>query len=404
VTPHDDVPAAVGRCAVVREEDPLVARLRTLGTALDGEPSPAFREATRARLVAMAAVRSPAPPRSRLQRLLAARPGARAPRRRTRLTAGLAAAALTVTVLAALVAVSSNARPGDTLYGLKRGTEQTQLALAGDSRGQTLLGFAATRLAELSGLVRSGSAGRAGVLGTLRTMDTQTTEGTAWLTARAVAERSPARARTLEDWASGQATGLSALLPRLPDGTRTAAGRSLALLQRIDVRASALAGALGCATGPATTGADDLGPVPAACPATGGTAGGTGTGTARSSAPPPQQGTVPSVGPAAPPSGAAGSGATTPSAAPRSGTATASASAPASPTRSVPHAPEGPTPPKVPLPTLPSLPTSQPRISITLPIPVPGMHTGSSRAGTSRSASPPPGITLCLPPLLTAGC
>ena len=47
----------------------------------------------------------------------------------------------------------TDARPGDVLYGLKRGTEQTQLALAGDARGQTLLDFASTRLDEVRALV-----------------------------------------------------------------------------------------------------------------------------------------------------------------------------------------------------------------------------------------------------------
>src|SRR6478609_2104964 len=136
-------------------EDAVVARLHALAPHLDGEPDPAFRAATRARLVAMAAVRSPEPePVSGLKRLLAARPDETSrPRWRARLTAGLACAALTVTAAASLVALAGNARPGDVLYGLKRGTEQTQLALAGDAKGTTLLGFASTRLDELEQLV-----------------------------------------------------------------------------------------------------------------------------------------------------------------------------------------------------------------------------------------------------------
>jgi hypothetical protein len=132
-------------------EDALVADLRRLGPALDVEPDPAFRAAARSRLVAMAAVRTPAPaPASGPRRLLAARAPDLPPARwRARLTAGLAGAALTVTALAALVAVADSADPGDVLYDLKRGTEQTQLALAGDSRGRALLGFASTRLEEL---------------------------------------------------------------------------------------------------------------------------------------------------------------------------------------------------------------------------------------------------------------
>ena len=100
-------------------EDAVVARLHALAPHLDGEPDPAFRAATRARLVAMAAVRSPEPePVSGLKRFLAGRADDTRPQWRTRLTAGLAGAALTVTAAASLVALADDARPGDVLYGL----------------------------------------------------------------------------------------------------------------------------------------------------------------------------------------------------------------------------------------------------------------------------------------------
>ena len=87
---HDGVPAPVCRA---RREDAVVPALHALAPSLDGEPDPAFREATRARLVAMAAVRSPAPPPSRLRRLLSLRAADAAPVRwRARVTAGLAGA------------------------------------------------------------------------------------------------------------------------------------------------------------------------------------------------------------------------------------------------------------------------------------------------------------------------
>src|SRR4029453_17152493 len=63
-------------------EDAVVARLQALATDLDGEPDPAFRAATRARLVAMAAVRTPAPePLPGVKRLLALRAPDRPPAR-----------------------------------------------------------------------------------------------------------------------------------------------------------------------------------------------------------------------------------------------------------------------------------------------------------------------------------
>ena len=98
---------------------------------------------------------------------------------RARLTAGLAGAALTVTALASLVALSTDARPGDVLYGVKRGTEQTQLALAGDDRdaewtagmlhgrrlaAPSLLGFECANILrrhELAALIEPGQAAQA---------------------------------------------------------------------------------------------------------------------------------------------------------------------------------------------------------------------------------------------------
>jgi hypothetical protein len=267
-------------------EDALVARLQALAPHIDGEPDPDFRAATRARLVAMAAVRTPAPaPVSPLRRLLG---GPSAPSHwRTRLTAGLAGAALTVTALATVVAVATDSHPGDALYGLKRGTEQTQLALAGDARGEILLDLAAIRLDEVRALVDedatalppAGAPADPGgatvlaagadaelVLSTLETMDEQTTEGTAWLTQRAVTTEDAEPLNTLAAWAQEQSAELAALRPDVPAAADDAVLDSLALLTDIGTRAAELVPALDCAQGPATSGSDELGPVPSRCP------------------------------------------------------------------------------------------------------------------------------------------
>jgi hypothetical protein len=266
VTTRDGAGPPGGRRAVVREhEDAVVARLRQLAADLDDGPDTRFRAATRDRLVAMAAVRTRQPARrSRLRRLSAAHAdhGPPAPWR-TRLTAGLTGAAMTVTALGTLVALSTDARPGDVLYDVKRGTEQTQLALAGDDRGLTLLQFARTRLAELAALRDPGAAD---VVGLLDTMDTQTEEGAALLTAQAVAGRDPASVAGLADWAGRQRAELTALQPRLPAEAAAASQESLDLLADVSGRAAALQSALDCADGPATAGTDELGPVPAECP------------------------------------------------------------------------------------------------------------------------------------------
>jgi hypothetical protein len=289
VIPQDGTAARSGRAAVRDREDAVVTRLHQLAPHLDGEPDPTFRAATRARLVAMAAVRTPAPaPASGLRRLLTARAADSAPARwRTRLTAGLAGAALTVTALATVVAVAADARPGDVLYGLKRGTEHTQLALAGESsRGQTLLGFASTRLDEVRDLVGgdatalpvagapagssdaivlAAGADPALVVQTLDTMDAQTTDGAAWLTDRAVTTEEAGPLEDLAGWAAGQSAGLAALRAEIPPAAGDAVDASLVLLADVQTRAVALRSALDCAAGPATAGVDDLGPVPTLC-------------------------------------------------------------------------------------------------------------------------------------------
>lgn len=276
-------------------EDAVVTALHQLAPHLDGEPDPAFRAATRARLVAMAAVRSPAPePVTGFKRLLAARAEDATPSRwRARLTAGLAGAALTVTAAASLVALASDAQPGDVLYGLKRGTEQTQLALAGDARGQTLLDFASTRLEELQAMADEGPnalpAARAAsdtatvlaagadpelVIETLETMDDQTTEGTAWMAERAVSTRDDGPLDDLSVWVTTQTDGLAALAPALPDAAGAAVSHSLTLLADVATRADGLQLALTCPSGPAVGAGDALGPVPAECvPAAPGSAG-----------------------------------------------------------------------------------------------------------------------------------
>ena len=144
-------------------EEALVARLRQLSTEVAAGPDEEFRAATRSRLVAMAAVRTPSaegssrrPPvrAGGLRGLLAGAADVPVPRWRTRVTAGLAGAALAVTAIGGLLGAAQGARPGDLLYDLKRGGEQTQLALASDAeRGPTLLDFASTRLDELTALV-----------------------------------------------------------------------------------------------------------------------------------------------------------------------------------------------------------------------------------------------------------
>ncbi|MEU1535615.1 DUF5667 domain-containing protein [Streptomyces fagopyri] len=86
-------------------------------------------------------------------------------RPRSRLSKSLAAGGLTVGVAAGafggVAAASSDALPGDSLYGLKRGMEDIKLGLAhGDSdRGELYLDQASTRLSEARRLMERGRSG-----------------------------------------------------------------------------------------------------------------------------------------------------------------------------------------------------------------------------------------------------
>lgn len=85
-------------------------------------------------------------------------------RPRSRLSKGLAAGGLTVGVAAGafsgVAAASSDAIPGDSLYGLKRGMEDLKLGLADDDsdRGRLYLDQAATRMMEARRLMERGRA------------------------------------------------------------------------------------------------------------------------------------------------------------------------------------------------------------------------------------------------------
>ncbi|MBL1068990.1 DUF5667 domain-containing protein [Streptomyces sp. 7-21] len=87
-------------------------------------------------------------------------------RPRSRLSKGLAASGLTVGVaagaLGGIAAASSDALPGDTLYGIKRGMEDLRLDFAsGDAdRGRLYLDHAATRLNEARRLMERGRSGQ----------------------------------------------------------------------------------------------------------------------------------------------------------------------------------------------------------------------------------------------------
>jgi hypothetical protein len=319
-----------------------------------------------------------------------------------------------VTALATLVAVSTDAGPGDPLYGLKRGTEQTQLALAGDARGQTLLDFARTRLHELeeltgssvSALPAAGGAGPDGtdvlagdadpqlVLDTLATMDAQTTEGAAWLTEHAVATGDDAPLELLAAWTRDQSEGLAALRDAVPDATVDELDGSLNRLSEIDARTVGLQDVLDCPAGVPVESTDAYGPLPGLCLQDG------------PAAVPPTAGGEEAPGSVPVPGEGSGATTTTPPAGPSGGTSTggpqqSGAGEGSGGSLPVPPVPGGEQPsvntPRLPLP----LPTG----GLPLPTGLPGGTTTSGSSGGATSGpSLPLDIEICLGPIVLGDC
>ncbi|MFB8418276.1 DUF5667 domain-containing protein [Streptomyces albidoflavus] len=152
------------------EESRMLSLAAELGEVPRPQLDPEVRTVQRAQLVAaMEAMAGTAPdpsvPEQRSGRGAHRASPLRKLRPRSRLTKGLAAGGLTVGVAAGafggVAAASSDALPGDSLYGLKRGMEDIKLGMAGDAadRGGIYLDHASTRLSEARRLMERGRSG-----------------------------------------------------------------------------------------------------------------------------------------------------------------------------------------------------------------------------------------------------
>ena len=272
----------------------VVSALRTLD--FDVRPSELSRIRQRQRLVAMAAVR-PSPVacpadagrhRARHSAGHAAQIGASAgplawirrltPRRRV--VAGLAGLSVLVAALGVLALFAQTAIPGDTLYALKRGTEQARLVLAGSEQdeGRVLLSLASTRMEEIVQLldepsdvsvtgsgVQAADADGAAIaellIATMETMDVETTGGTSALTTVAVQQADLPTLQFIGQWGVDQFMILDRMSGRMPEDARPQADESKDLLQRVVQRLETLAESINCACSQAVS-SDDLGPLP----------------------------------------------------------------------------------------------------------------------------------------------
>ena len=267
-------------------EAKLVSRLRALpGPA----PEATFRSELRTQLVAITgrivsesetAAADPAPATAGS----AAPTAGRTSRVRALRRPALALAGAT-TVLALLLGMavwmSSGSLPGESLYGVKRASENVQLSMAGSdvAKGHAYLQLAGNRVREAAKLLGRPSAmavgrspGAAGgqisahtaslVTDTLASADDDTVHGMQLLARAAVAQVSKDPLTKMTDWWPGQNTTMTEVRNRIPAGAlRTRAQSSLTLLQRIATRTGQLSTAMGCPC-LAKAVADELGPVP----------------------------------------------------------------------------------------------------------------------------------------------
>jgi len=293
--------------------DPQLAPLIDLAQALRSVPlgpTPDFRANLRQRLVAVGTVQGvgqvslPAA----VQGADTAPGLASVPRRLNEWAEGWRVRRRFVTVTAAAAAVvvvggvglaGSRSLPGEPFYGVKRGVEHVQLALAGstEAKGERHLQFARTRLHEVSGLVHSpeaiglhvsggsplvaggsalGGSVSSRVISTLRAMDSETTAGTKDLTTAFARTHDNHTMRVLAGFATTQQAKLVAVIPALPAAAAPQAQKSLQLIQRVDFRANSLLTAPTCTAacqpqtptpGATSTPApgDDLGATPCSC-------------------------------------------------------------------------------------------------------------------------------------------
>ena len=187
----------------------------------------------------------------------------RSKRARGAVVIGLAVGTLAVSGMSA---ASGGAIPGDALYGMKRSTEQAQLALASSQvgRGQLYLEFAKTRVNEATAV----AGGAAGLDGVLNDMDEETKQGVRLLTTSAVDRHDAAPLDAISAFTGDQQHAMSGVLANLTGDAHTRTEKSMSLLDQINQRVAGLRQSLNCSDDRSAA-SDDLGPLPRYCSAAG---------------------------------------------------------------------------------------------------------------------------------------
>lgn len=202
------------------------------------------------------------------------------------LTIAASVVAIVALLLGGATWMSRKSLPGDALYGLKRASENVQLAFDSNRTDEALdrLHFAETRVAEAQSLLGRSSAAALGsgpqasgvnehtadlIESNLRSADGDVTAAWRQLAAEALSSKSTAPLATMIAWAPKQIARLGRLAAAMQSGSmRARALSSAAVVQQAWARATALQSRTDCSC---MSGArsDRLGPVPCTrCPAT----------------------------------------------------------------------------------------------------------------------------------------
>jgi uncharacterized protein DUF5667 len=306
--------------APARTDDPELAPYVALAGALRAVPvaagpTPEFRDALRQRLVAVATVQGVGQPESTVARIRATGITWNF-QRRASIVAGTAAAAIAV---AGVGVGASRSIPGDAFYGVKRASEDVQLALTTgqEAKGKRHLEFARTRLHEVEALAGRSSAltgvmpSPVGALGhlttedktstivaTLRDMDDETRAGAQDLFEAYAHSGSAEPLQALDTFTHDQFGDLRDVVSTLPDEAQPRAERSLSLLAVVasQTRQAAVGGGSTPTGGTGTSGQPSE--PPSTTPAPGRTHNpGPGHSDGGSSSPTPSESSTPGVPP-----------------------------------------------------------------------------------------------------------
>lgn len=402
-------------------EAELISRLRTLPGPT---PQVQFRADLRAQLVAITArivsesstEAVTGPTAGKLVGRRSRAVGSHALRTLRRPVLAMAGASTVLALLLGMaVWMSSGSLPGQSLYGVKRVSENVQLSMAGSdvAKGEAYLQLAGNRVREAAELLSQPSAMPAAggisadggritprtaslVTETLNSADADSIHGMQLLGRAAVAQLSKEPLAKMSDWLPQQRTLMVEVRDRIPAGAlNTRAQASLLLLQRIATRTDQLTSAMGCSC-LAQALADELGPLP--CTGCAAVPGPTPGGSAIPPVPVPGPGSSVGQQPglSLPPLGGSGSSGSGPAGGPAA--TQPAGSRPAQPTQSRPTASSlppslTPTPPG-PLPS--SMPTSRPSSlgpivigSTSLPVTLPGAVSTSGILPTLPGVSGP---------------